>query len=359
MPILFVPDNRSIRLFQNEFRLWYNRLSYFVRVFEIARLVLILTVTPNAAVDKTYRIAPFLLDRVNRPCLTHTLAGGKGINVARVYQTLGGKAIVAGFLGGVQGEIVKKALDCEGLTQSFIEVEGETRLCIAIIDPVSGTQTEINEQGPRVTAQNARELIDLVRSLLSQRNFEFVVLSGSLPPEAPDYFYAELIDAVKASGVKTVFDSSGVPLQKGLKAKPWMAKLNRSEMETAVERSLPTDQSLLDAALELHETGIPLIIATNGSRGAYLAVEGQNYIGSSAKVEFASAVASGDSFLAAFLWALSFSDSESSEDYAAAFKLALGAGSANAAVIGAGLCTRDSIFELARKCEVKRGARLQ
>ncbi len=317
---------------------------------QIARPELILTVTPNAAVDKTYRIEAFQIDRVNRPSLTHTIAGGKGINVARVYQTLSGKAFATGFLGGAQGAIVKKALDAEGIDRSFVEVEGETRLCIAIIDPLSGTQTEVNESGPEITAQNANELIALVRSLLSQRDYQCVVLSGSLPPDAPYNLYAELIRIGKDCAVRTVLDSSGTPLTEGLQAKPWMAKLNRFEMETALSRTLASDQELLEAAIELHETGIEIVVATNGARGAYFISESERFAGSAAKVELASAVASGDAFLAAFLW--SCSSGNANRDYLTAFKLALGAGAANAAVIGAGLCSRQSIFEWAEKCDV-------
>ena len=301
--------------------------------------------------DKTYRIEAFQMDRVNRPSLTHTIAGGKGINVARVYQTLNGKAYATGFLGGTQGEIVKKALDAEGIDGSFIEVAGETRLCIAIIDPETGTQTEVNESGPEINAQNANELIALVRSLLSQRDFQFVVLSGSLPPGAPDDLYAELIRIGNDCAVRTVLDSSGYPLLEGLQAKPRMAKLNRFEMETAFGTTLSTDLELLEASIELQETGIEIVAATNGSRGAYLISEYEQIIGTAAKVELASAVASGDAFLAAFLW--SCLSGKANEDYSAAFKLALGAGAANAAVIGAGLCSRQSIFDWAEKCDVK------
>ncbi len=312
---------------------------------------MILTVTPNAAVDKTYRIEAFQMDRVNRPSLTHTIAGGKGINVARVYQTLNGKAFASGFLGGAQGEIVEKALDFEDIDRSFVEVKGETRLCIAIIDPKSGTQTEVNESGPEITAQNANELIALVQSLLLQHDYRFVVLSGSLPPGAPNDLYAELIRIGNNCAVRTVLDSSGYPLMEGLQAKPWMAKLNRFEMETAFGRTMSTDLELFEAAIELHETGIEIVAATNGSRGAYLISEYEYFIGTVAKVELASAVASGDAFLAAFLWSCSFG--KVIDDYSAAFKLALGAGAANAAVIGAGLCSRQSIFDWAEKCQVK------
>ena len=58
-------------------------------------------------------------------------------------------------------------------------------------------------------------------------------------------------------------------------------------------------------------------------------------------IEFASAVASGDAFLAAFLWA--WEHGPQPEDVESALRLAVGAGAANAAVIGAGFCSLESI----------------
>ena len=96
---------------------------------------MILTITPNAAVDKTYRIDGFELDRVNRPSQSLTVAGGKGINVARVYQTLGGKAVASGFLGGLNGSVIAKSLSLESISSEFVQVDGE---CATNEKPRSG-----------------------------------------------------------------------------------------------------------------------------------------------------------------------------------------------------------------------------
>lgn len=312
---------------------------------------MILTVTPNAALDKTYRVEPFLINRVNRPTLTHTLAGGKGINVARVFQTLGGKAIATGFLGGLQGEIVRQALVSEGIQDECLPVSGESRLCIAIIDPTTGTQTEINEIGHEVSVGDCNALANRIKELLSQYDFDFVVLCGSLPPGAPAWMYAELIEIVNLHGVKSVLDTSGEALILGIAAKPWMVKPNRHELETADGRTIADDREFLEAAIELSSKGIPTVVATNGATGAYLIVDSKIYQATPPEIEFASAVASGDSFLAAFLWGLAKSGHTGDWEYA--LQLAVGAGAANASVIGAGLCTRDSIFGFASRTEIR------
>jgi 1-phosphofructokinase family hexose kinase len=305
----------------------------------------ILTVTPNAAVDKTFRVEGFCLNSVHRPSAAQTVAGGKGINVARVYQTLGGQAVSTGFLGGVQGKIVARALAREDLPNQFVHCEGETRLCIAVIDPSTGSQTEINESGPQVSARSISQLLRRVQGLLSQQAFDFVVLSGSLPPGASDSLYAELIALASRCGVRAVLDTSGRPLLEGLSAKPWMVKPNVAELSTALGVGLAGKEERIAHMRRLYESGIAMIALTLGVEGALLVCEQGCWHAAPPTIEFASAVASGDAFLAAFLWAWSHGVNPGNGPYA--LRLATGAGAANAAVIGAGFCTRESISALA------------
>jgi len=312
---------------------------------------LILTVTPNAAVDKTYRVDGFRLDAVNRPSQTYTVAGGKGINVARVYRTLGGRPLATGFLGGNQGSMLWMALQKEGLPCDMVSVQGETRLCIAAIDTTTGTQTEINESGPEVSPQEIAKLFDHMTRLLSQETFSFVVLSGSLPPGTPPTLYAELIDLARIWKTPAVLDTSGEPLKEGLKARPWMVKPNKTELETALGRPLSNRSEALQAAQELLRSGIELVILTLGAEGALLVNVAGAWFATPPPIEFASAVASGDSFLAAFLW--HWTEGNPSADPESALRLATGAGAANAAVIGAGFCTREAILAVAHRTAVE------
>lgn len=316
---------------------------------------MILTVTPNVCVDKTYCVNGFEVDRVNRPQQTFTGAGGKGINVARVYQTMGGQATATGFLGGNNGRIVAKSLAEEQITNECVRVSGGSRVCIAIIDTRTGTQTEINESGPSVSRRDIRELLRRVERLLSQMPFRFVVLSGSLPPDAPDTLYAELIGICRKMDVRAVLDSSGAALKQGLPACPWMVKPNRAELEAALGTSLDCPQSAIHAAQYLHnEYNIAVVALTQGSEGAMLVAQGETWQAVPPSIEFASAVASGDSFLAAFLWAWSHGERPGDPQYA--LRLGVGAGAANAAVIGAGFCTREQIFTQSERVEVCRHA---
>ena len=313
---------------------------------------MILTVTPNATVDKTYRVDDFALNRVNRPQETMTVAGGKGINVARVYQTLGGGALATGFLGGTQGEIVARELAREGIAGDFVTISGETRVCIAVVDPKSGTQTEVNERGPKATAAEVDALRERFSHLLSHHRFDCVVLSGSLPPDAPDSLYAELIELARGQNVSAVLDASGEALRQGIAARPWLVKPNQFELEALFHRPMETAADATGAARELRARGVENVIVSRGEKGAVLIGASGTWQSRPPQIEFASAVASGDSFVAAFLWA--WRHGANPQDPESALRLATGAGAANAMVIGAGFCSRESIFAQAARSVVTR-----
>ena len=114
---------------------------------------MILTVTLNAAIDRTVAVPNFRLGRRHRAVESRTVAGGKGINVARALSLLGQPVIATGFVGGPTGTRVLEQLREEAVLTDFTRIAGETRINLAVIDPTSGEQTEINERGPAVSPE--------------------------------------------------------------------------------------------------------------------------------------------------------------------------------------------------------------
>ncbi len=298
----------------------------------------VLTVTLNAAVDKLYTIPGFAVDRVQRPTETLSYAGGKGINVARVYRTLGGEVAATGFLGGAAGEYIKRGLRQERTASPFVQVAQESRVCTAILDPIGHTETVLNENGPQVTPDECDALLQRLRELLSR--CDAVVLSGSLPPGTPPDIYAAIIRlAQEEYGIKAVLDASGEALQFGVEAKPFLVKPNVHELEAL---SVGGDGWGGSAQALREKYGVPLALVTGGARGAVLANAEGTWEATPPTVEVVSALGSGDSLTAGFLWAW-----EQGWGHAEALKLGVAAGAANAAVYGSGFCTRDQIFALA------------
>jgi len=161
---------------------------------------MILTVTLNAALDKTYGVSSFEPGGIYHTEKQHTSAGGKGINVARVAKTLGAKVMTTGFLGGQIGTYVEHLLAQDGLNPHFVPIANETRLCTAIVDPVRGVETKVNEQGPVVSETEAELFLKTLTELASRT--QFIAFSGRLPLGIKPDFYADCIRIVQQDMVR-------------------------------------------------------------------------------------------------------------------------------------------------------------
>src|SRR5213078_938216 len=106
---------------------------------------MIITVTLNAAIDKTLAVPNFRLGRRHRAVEQTAMAGGKGVNVARALKTLGMPVIATGVAGGPTGTRIIEQLN------DFVRIRDESRTSTAVVDPTTGDQTEINEKGPAVS----------------------------------------------------------------------------------------------------------------------------------------------------------------------------------------------------------------
>jgi 1-phosphofructokinase family hexose kinase len=310
---------------------------------------LILTVTLNAAIDKTYRVEGFKLDRVHRPAETRIAAGGKGINVARVFQTLGGRAKATGFLGGHNGRFIAESLKQEGIEADFVRTREESRVCIAVVDPLTAAQTEVNENGPEVSGRELAALQQKFEFLVRERPWSFVSLSGSTPPGVPDSIYADFIGIAQRAGVRAVLDASGEPLRHGLEARPWMVKPNIHELSYLITRTPQSDAEIAEAAQEICREGAEIVAVTRGAAGAMFATANEAWSAIPPRMDFVSAVGSGDSFMAGFLWSL-----DQSTEMAEAFRIAVAAGAANAATYGAGFVDREYVMSLAKQVRLER-----
>jgi len=302
----------------------------------------VLTVTLNAAVDKLYTIPGFAVDRVQRPAETRVYAGGKGINVTRVYRTLGGKVTATGFSGGATGEYIHQGLRQEGIDAQLVTVAQESRVCTAILDPIGHTETVLNENGPQVTPAECDALLQRLRELLP--GHDAVILSGSLPPGTPPDIYAAIIRLAQDEGVKAILDASGEALQLAVEARPFLVKPNVHELEAL---SVGGDGWGGSAQALRAKYGVTLALVTGGARGAVLANADGTWEAVPPTVEVISALGSGDSLTASFVWA-----SEQGWGHAEALRLGVAAGAANAMVYGSGFCTRNQIFELASRTTV-------
>ena len=201
---------------------------------------MIVTVTLNAAIDRTLTVPNFQRGQRHRASAGVTLAGGKGINVARALKTLGVPVVATGLVGGQTGTRIIEQLTDEAILNDFVHIEGESRTSTAVVDPTGGTYTEINEWGPAVRPEELDTLLEKLRYLT--QGAELVVFAGSLPRDVADDFYAEAVHELARRQILAVIDSEGEPLRLGVEAEPFLVSPNQSEAEALVGQEFHDDE---------------------------------------------------------------------------------------------------------------------
>ena len=260
---------------------------------------MIITVTLNPALDKTVVLPGFAVNTVNRVESTRLDPGGKGINVSKSVQALGGKTLAIGVLGGSAGGYIKSALDVLGIENDMVITGLATRTNLKVVDPVLGTNTDINEPGKPVSPEDLQKVWQKIT--LAVKPGDTVVFAGKNPPEMDDTLLATWVRKLKMLDVRVCVDTVGVPMQLALKEKPDIIKPNREELSEFMGRELRTVDEVLQAAEELVESGVGLVAVSMGGEGALFVTADQRIRGYSPKVPVASTVGAGDAMMAALV----------------------------------------------------------
>lgn len=187
---------------------------------------MILTVTPNTALDVTYELDRLRPGRTHRVRASHRCAGGKGVNVARTLHALGERVVATGFLGGDTGALVRADLLTAGIPAEMVPIATDTRRTVSIVD--DNGATVLSEAGPEISAAEWEQLGRTVHRLATRSST--VVCSGSLPPGAPVDGYARLIRICRDLVVPCLIDTSGEPLRVALNEHPDLVKPNADEL---------------------------------------------------------------------------------------------------------------------------------
>ena len=308
---------------------------------------MIYTVTLNPALDKTARIPGLTVDAVNRIAELRRDAGGKGINVSKVIQKLGGTSEAVAVLAGDTGRWIAGALADAGIRVKAFPAEGETRTNLKVIDTVAGTHTDINEPGPAVTDALLDEMLDVLAEEVSAG--DAVVLSGSLPAGVDPATYGTWTRTLQAAGARVYLDADVEALVHGLEARPYFTKPNDHELSALVGRELKDVAEVADAARELVVGGVGRVVVSMGGEGAVFVTADETWRASSVKVPVGSTVGAGDSVVAALVYA----DAEGLplED---AMRLAMATGAANVMETGTQAAERAAVDALVDRVELTR-----
>jgi 1-phosphofructokinase/tagatose 6-phosphate kinase len=308
----------------------------------------IVTVTLNAALDRTLTVPNFQRGQRHRASSGLMLAGGKGINIARALKRLEVPVVATGLAGGRTGTRIVEELTAEAILNDFVRIGDESRTSTAVVDPTASSYTEINEWGPHVEPEELEILREKLHYLASGGGI--VVFSGSLPRGVEDDFYGEAIRDLNRRDVETVLDSEGEPLRLGTGAEPFLVSPNQREAESLVGQEFHEEQDFIQALDAVAERGARNVLITQES-GCFALLREDRLVkrlrAVAPRIDPISTVGSGDVLLAGFLAARY--GGKPIED---TLRAAVGAGAASTLEVGAGRFDPREASRLASAVEV-------
>lgn len=298
---------------------------------------MIYTVTFNPAVDYVIHTSEVEVSGVNRAESEEIYFGGKGINVSMVLNELGVKSKALGFIAGFTGDAIEKGISEMGIETDLIRLEnGFSRINVKI---KSGSETDINGQGPKIDSKALDKLFQKLDKLMDG---DTIVLAGSVPNSLPADIYEKILERLQNKNVKAVVDAANDLLLNVLKYKPFLVKPNNYELGEMFGVTIKTNEEIEKYARKLKDMGAKNVLVSMAGDGALLLDEnGKTHICGVCKGTLKNSVGAGDSMVAGFI-----AGSEQG-DYEYALKLGTAAGGATA--FSDGLAQKSLIDELLKQ----------
>ncbi len=307
---------------------------------------MIATITLNPALDEYIMVQGLKVEEANRWVKRQRYAGGKGIDVSRAIHEMGGRTTAYGFIGGPNGRTLEILLDKEGVPFSFTPVEEETRTNFIITDTKTGQQTRIDAPGPRISKSELERFLRKLRKI--RPSPDLLVASGSAPPGVPDSIYYDIVAGCQGYKIRTILDTSNQWLEEGLKAKPYLIKPNVHEAETVLGRKITFEEDIIEAALDLVQMGIEIVVISRGKDGIIAATKKSLIKAVPPKVKVRSTVGAGDCTVAGLALKLAYG-----KPLIEACRLAVAMGTAAVLTPGTELCHRTDVEVLLPQIKVQ------
>lgn len=296
---------------------------------------MIYTVTFNPSLDYIINVNNLNIGATNRAQSDMILAGGKGINVSMILNTLGVSNTAIGFVAGFTGKEIVRRVEDAGCSSRFIELpEGLSRINIKIKDR---KETEINAAGPKIEKECLEELWGILDEAEAG---DMIVLAGSIPASLPHHIYSDIMKKMTPKGIKVVADTSGAVLHDLINLKPYLVKPNQDELHELFDVRVSTIEEAKSYAKKMRAMGARNAMISLGEVGAVLAAEdGKIYSCMAPRGNAVNTVGAGDSMIAGFITGML-----AEVGYEDSLKLAVAAGSASA--FSSTLATQKEIQEL-------------
>ncbi len=296
---------------------------------------MIYTVTVNPSLDYIVEVDGFELGMTNRTKTEKLLPGGKGINVSMVLKNLGYESTALGFVAGFTGEELIKKLDEKGIKQKFLHIpDGMTRINVKL-KSIDGT--EVNGQGPHITEEQTRLLMEQLKTL---KEGDILFLAGSIPATMPQDLYKRIMEELDGLGVMIIVDATKDLLTNVLPYHPFLIKPNNHELGEIFGVKLTKREEVIPYGQKLQEMGARNVLVSMAGEGSVLIAEDGTIVSHEApKGVLVNGVGAGDSMVAGFV-----AGYLEKKDYTYAYQMGASTGSASA--FSEELATKNEVMEV-------------
>ena len=307
---------------------------------------MILTVTPNTALDHVYEVEHYVPGARLRAVAEAECIGGKGNLVSAFAVDFGAHSVSLGFAAGENGRRLTQLLRSRGVRPDLSPVQGETRRIMVVADQKRHGQTWLVPETLRVARHHERDLGRRLARWLPKSSW--LALCGSLPPGSSAVLYRRFTTLAHSCRVPVLIDSRGRALTLALGASPQLVKLNRDELQATLGEAISRASALVTALRRLLAEGVELAVCTLGAAGAIAVTGKAGWRILPPAIQMVSSAGSGDAFTAALLaWR------EKGAEWPEALRWACAAGTAKALEARTDRLDLDRARHLFRRVRVK------
>ena len=264
---------------------------------------MIVTVTPNAAVDKVLFVEDFGFGQTIRSVRSAWGVGGKGACASWIMGALGVPSLALGFAAGRTGERMQEMLRARGVQTDFVITRGETRVTAVVVCESEGSQSTITENTLSILPEHIAALDAKVREALSDASC--LILGGSLPPQVSPDIYVQWMGLAHQRNILTILDASGDTLRQSVVGKPKVLKPNEDEIEQLLGYRPSTWEEIHTAGCQLLAQGIEIVVITRGEHGAMALQSDAAYLLHPISIPVVNTAGAGDAMIAGLAISLS------------------------------------------------------
>src|SRR5271155_4417025 len=151
----------------------------------------ILTLTVNPALDRIVTVDRLVFEDRAYIQSTSEMAGGRGVNAARVLVSFGLEAVAITTSGRETGRRMEELLQKDTFEKDVVKIRNTIRTNLTISDR-QGLSIKLNEIGPSISKLEQKRIIQAVEKRLPEASW--LMLCGSLPPDIDLHFYSKLLN---------------------------------------------------------------------------------------------------------------------------------------------------------------------